>query len=161
MEKAVAPHSSTLAWTAAVHGVARSRTQLSDFTFTFHFHALEKEMATHSSVLAWRVPGPGEPVGCRLWGCTESDTTSDLAAAVSHIKMQVSSSMLSIRDCSLFCLIALPCLGFLNYLLNCLHSDKWRESLKDVGWVSGAKPGRWWWWWLVAKSCPTLVTHGL
>ena len=50
------------AWWAAVHGVAKSRT-LSDFTFTFHFHALEKEMATHSSVLAWRVPGTGEPGG--------------------------------------------------------------------------------------------------
>ena len=49
------------AWKAAVHGVAQSRTQLSDFTFTFHFHALEKEMATHSSVLAWRIPGTGEP----------------------------------------------------------------------------------------------------
>ena len=48
------------AWEAAVHGVARSRTRLSDFTFTFHFHALEKEMATHSSVLAWRIPGMGE-----------------------------------------------------------------------------------------------------
>ena len=45
------------AWWAAVHGVAKSRKQLSDFTFTFHFHALEKEMATHSSVLAWRIPG--------------------------------------------------------------------------------------------------------
>ena len=51
------------AWWAAVHGVARSQTRLSDFTFTFHFHALEKEMATHSSVLAWRVPGMGEPGG--------------------------------------------------------------------------------------------------
>ena len=51
------------AWWAAVHGVARSRTQLSDFTFTFHFHAFEKEMATHSSVLAWRMPGTGEPGG--------------------------------------------------------------------------------------------------
>ena len=51
------------AWWAAVHGVARSRTQLSDFTFTFHFYALEKEMATHSSVLAWRIPGTGEPGG--------------------------------------------------------------------------------------------------
>ena len=48
-------------WWAAVHGVAKSRTRLSDFTFTFHFHALEKEMATHSSVLAWRIPGTGEP----------------------------------------------------------------------------------------------------
>ena len=51
------------AWWVAVHGVARSRTRLSDFTFTFHFHALEKEMATHSSVLAWRIPGRGEPGG--------------------------------------------------------------------------------------------------
>ena len=50
------------AWWASVHGVAKSRTRLSDFPFTFHFHALEKEMATHSSVLAWRIPGTGEPV---------------------------------------------------------------------------------------------------
>ena len=63
------------AWWAAVHGVAKNRTQLSDFTFTFHFHALEKEMATHSSVLAWSIQGRGRLVGCRLWGCTESDTT--------------------------------------------------------------------------------------
>ena len=63
------------AWWSAVHGVAESRTQLSDFTFTFHFHALEKEMATHSTVLAWRIPGTGNLVGCRLWGCTESDMT--------------------------------------------------------------------------------------
>ena len=62
-------------WKAAVHGVAEARTRLSDFTFTFHFHALEKEMATHSSVLAWRIPGMGEPGGCRLWGRPESDTT--------------------------------------------------------------------------------------
>ena len=51
------------AWQAAVHGVTKSRTRLSDFTFTFHFHALEKEMATHSNVLAWRIPGTGEPGG--------------------------------------------------------------------------------------------------
>ena len=63
------------AWKAAVYGVVKSRTQLSDFTFTFHFHALEKEMATHSSVLAWRIPGRGSLVGCRLWGPTELDTT--------------------------------------------------------------------------------------
>ena len=49
------------AWKAAVHGVAKSQIRLSDFTFTFHFHALEKEMATHSSVLAWRIPETGEP----------------------------------------------------------------------------------------------------
>ena len=79
----MATHSSTLAWKiptdrgawwAVVHGVAKSRTRLNDFTFTFHFHALEKEMATHSSVPAWRIPGMGELVGFRLWGHTESDT---------------------------------------------------------------------------------------
>ena len=56
------------AWWAAVHGVAKSQTRLSDFTFTFHFHALEKEMATHSRVLAWRIPGTGEPGGLQSVG---------------------------------------------------------------------------------------------
>ena len=56
------------AWWAAVHGVAKSQTRLSNFTFTFHFHALEKEMATHSSVLAWRIPGTGEPGGLPSMG---------------------------------------------------------------------------------------------
>ena len=56
------------AWWAAVHGVAKSWTRLSNFTFTFHFHALEKEMATHSSVLAWKVPGTGEPGGLPSMG---------------------------------------------------------------------------------------------
>ena len=63
------------AWLAAVHGVARIWTRLSDFTFTFHFHALEKEMATHSSVLAWRIPGMGEPGRLPSMGYTESDMT--------------------------------------------------------------------------------------
>ena len=56
------------AWKAAVHGVAKSRTRLSNFTFTFHFHALEKEMATHFSILAWRTQGPGEPGGLLSMG---------------------------------------------------------------------------------------------
>ena len=56
------------AWWAAVHGVSKSWTRLSYFTFTFHFHALEKEMVTCSSVLAWRTQGRGSLVGCRLWG---------------------------------------------------------------------------------------------
>ena len=56
------------AWKAAAHGVAEGRTQLSDFTFTFLFHALEREMATHSSVLAWRIPGTGEPGGLLSMG---------------------------------------------------------------------------------------------
>ena len=79
----MAPCSSTLAWKnpwmeepGGLQSMGSlSRTRLSNFTFTFHFHALEKEMATHSSVLAWRIPGWGSLVGCRLWGRTESDTT--------------------------------------------------------------------------------------
>ena len=55
-------------WRATVHGVAKSQSRLSDFTFTFHFHALKKEMATHSSVLAWRIPGTGEPGGLPSMG---------------------------------------------------------------------------------------------
>ena len=63
------------AWWAAVHGAAKSQTQLSNFTFTFHFHALEKEMATHSSVLAWRIPGTGELGGwAAVYGVTQSWT---------------------------------------------------------------------------------------
>ena len=78
------------AWWAAVHGVAKSRTRLSDFTFTFYFHALEKEMATHSSVLAWRTPGTGSLVGRRLWGRTELDTTD----ATQQQRQQINSSLL-------------------------------------------------------------------
>ena len=70
------------AWWAAVHGVAKSRTQLSDFTFTFHFLALEKEMTTHSSVIAWRIPGTGEPGGLPSLGShSVGHDGSDLAAA--------------------------------------------------------------------------------
>ena len=70
------------AWWAAVHGVAKSRTRLSDFAFTFHFHALEKDMATHSSVLAWRIPGTGEPGGLPSMGSHRvGHDCSDLAAA--------------------------------------------------------------------------------
>ena len=70
------------AWKAAVHGVAESQTWLSDFTFIFHFHALEKEMAMHSSVLAWRIPGTGEPGGLPSMGSHRiGHDWSDLAAA--------------------------------------------------------------------------------
>ena len=70
------------AWWAAVHGVAKSQTRLSDLTFTFHCHALEKEMATHSSVLAWRIPGTGEPGGLPSMGSHRvGHDWSDLAAA--------------------------------------------------------------------------------
>ena len=70
------------AWWAAVHGIVKIWTRLSDFTFTFHFHALEKEMATHSSVLAWRIPGTGEPGGLPSMGSHRvGHDWSDLAAA--------------------------------------------------------------------------------
>ena len=73
------------AWWAAVHGVAEGRTRLSDFAFTFHFHALEKEMATHSSVLAWRIPGTGEPGGLPSVGLHRvGHDRSDLAAVNSE-----------------------------------------------------------------------------
>ena len=73
------------AWWAAVHWVARSRTRLSDFTFTFHFHALEKEMATHSSVVAWRISGMGEPGGLPSMGLHRvGHDWSDLAAAAAR-----------------------------------------------------------------------------
>jgi len=78
------------AWWAAVHGVAKSRTGLSDFTLTFHFHALEKEMATHSSVLAWRIPGTGEPGGLPSMGShRDGHDGSDLAAAAAAAEMTV------------------------------------------------------------------------
>ena len=71
------------AWKATVHGVTKSRTRLSDFTFTFHLHVLEKEMATHSIVLTWRVPGTGEPVGLQSMGSHRvGHNRSNLAAAV-------------------------------------------------------------------------------
>ena len=75
------------AWWATVHGVAKSRTQLSDFTFTFHFHALEKETATHSSALAWRIPGTEEPGGL----------PSQVAQSWTRLKLLSSSSNSSSR----------------------------------------------------------------
>ena len=76
------------AWLAAVHGVAKSWAQQSDFTFTFHFHALEKEMETHSSVLAWRIPGTGEPGGLPSMGSHRvGHDWSDLAAAAAYTKV--------------------------------------------------------------------------
>ena len=77
------------AWWTAVHGVAKSRTQLSDFTFTFPFHALEKEMATHSSVLAWRITGTDEPGGLPCMGSYRvRHDWSDLAAAAEPINSE-------------------------------------------------------------------------
>ena len=76
------------AWWAAVHGVAKSRTWLSGFTFTFHFHALEKEMATHSSVLAWRIPGTGESGRSRGSHRVRHDWATELKLNWSHYSLQ-------------------------------------------------------------------------
>ena len=82
------------AWWAAVHGVIKSWTRLSDFTFTFHFHALEKEMATHSSVLAWRIPGTGEPGGLLSMGLHRvGHDWSDLAVAAAASKPRQDDSL--------------------------------------------------------------------
>ena len=72
------------AWWTAVHGVAKSRTRLSDFTVTFHFHALEKEMATHSSVLAWRIPGTGEPGGLPSMGSQSRTRLKPLSSSSNY-----------------------------------------------------------------------------
>ena len=80
------------AWWAAVHGVTKSRTRLSDFTCTFHFHALEKAMATHSSVLAWRIPGMGEPGGLQSMGSHRvGHNWSNLAAAAAAARLIICS----------------------------------------------------------------------
>ena len=86
------------AWYAAVHGVAKSQTQLSDFTFTFHFHSLEKEMATHSSVLAWRIPGTGEPGGLPSMGSHRvGHDWSDAAAAAAAAECIYSCSLATLQ----------------------------------------------------------------
>ena len=93
MEKAMAPHSSTFAWKIPwteepdrlrSMGVVKSRTRLSDFTFTFHFHALEKEMATHSKVLAWRIPGTAEPSGLPSVGSQSQTLLMRLSSSSSY-----------------------------------------------------------------------------
>ena len=90
------------AWKAAVHGVVKSRTRLSNFTFTFHFHALEKEMATHSSVLAWRIPGVGEPGGLPSMGLHRvGHNRSNLAAAAAATPCII--IILCMHECVLDC----------------------------------------------------------
>ena len=90
---------------AAVHGVTKSQTWLSDFSFTFHFHALEKEMATHSSVLAWRIPGTGEPGGLPSMGSHRvRHNWSDLAAAW-YIYENITFCTLNIYS---LCLLIIP-----------------------------------------------------
>ena len=110
------------AWQAAVYGVAKSWTRLSDFTFTFHFHALEKEMATHSSVLAWRIPGTGSLVDCPLWGSTESDTTEATQQQQQHYVLVVCFSYNVSTHLIFTCAKSLQSCPTLYYPMDCIPS---------------------------------------
>ena len=112
------------AWWATVHGVARSRTRLSDFTLTFHFHALEKKMATHSSVLAWRIPGMGEPGGLpSMVSHRVGHDWSDLAAAWSRKDETRLDSILLFKTVVQKSLdLETESLGFIAVLLQLMHS---------------------------------------
>ena len=111
------------AWSAAVHGVAKSRIRLSDFTFTFHFHALEKEMATHSSVLAWRIPGTGEPGGLLSMGSHRvRHDWSDLAAAAATTCVRPMgplriSIFLNLKKETMLIQVTLPYICIIHYSL--------------------------------------------
>ena len=118
------------AWWAAVHGIAKSWTRLSDFTFTFHFHALEKEMATHSSVLAWRIPGTREPGGLpSMVSHRVGHNWSDLAAAAAAHASKVMLKILWAR---------------LQYYMNCELPDVQaafrkgrgtRDQMANIYWI--------------------------
>ena len=106
------------AWWAAVHGVAKSRTRLSDFTFTFHFHALEKDMATHSSVLAWTIPGTADPGGLPSMGSHRvGHDWSDLAVAAEYIEEE--------------------------YIKNSCNSTVNTQIAQFSGWLSGSESTCW------------------
>ena len=143
------------AWKAAVHGLAEGRTRLSGFTFTFHFHALEKEMATHSSVLAWRIPGTGEPGGLPSMGSHRvGHEWSDLAAAAAayqkqHPKTRVLSHLFKTIQCLVFwgvtmlynvrCLQKLLYLHIYNYWSSSYFPQRFLQnveltSLRIPGW---------------------------
>ena len=93
------------AWYAAVYGVAKSQTRLSNFTFTFHFHALEKEMATHSIVLAWRIPGTGEPGGLPSMGLQ------------SQTRLKRLSNGSSIHNLMILCIFVVSLVTSLTFLI--------------------------------------------
>ena len=136
------------AWWAAVHGVAKSRTRLSDFTFTFHFHALEKEMATHSSVLAWRIPGMGEPGGLPSMGWHRvGHDWSDLSVAAADLYQtyylqifphilwfvfSVSQSVFWSTKAFSFDEVQFICFYFWFHIVPAIHSDsRWGKANGD------------------------------
>ena len=126
------------AWWATVHGVAKSQTRLSDFTFTFHVHALEKEMATHSSVLAWRVPGMGEPgglpsVGSHRVGYDWRDLAAAAAAAAACSRHLINLYWMNLKKCLLGFLLS-TLLGFLilyraHVQRKMIHHAQWTMAI--------------------------------
>ena len=145
------------AWWAAVHGVAKSQTRLSDFTFTFHFHALEKEMATHSSVLAWRIPWMEKPGRLQSMGSHRvGHDWSDLAALLVRKVMTNLDSILKSRDISLptnvhlvkamvFPVVMYGCESWTIKKVECQRIDAfelwWWRRLLRVPWTArGSKP---------------------
>ena len=136
------------AWWAAVHGVAKSRTRLRDFTFTFHFHALEKEMATHSNVLAWRIPGTGEPDGLPSMGSHKvGHYWSGLAAAAAVHYLNYCSFMvnLEIRQLTPFkcALLFLKYFGFSQLFILSYQFENQFISFWEL-------PVRFWWYLIFA-----------
>ena len=116
------------AWWAAVHGVTKRRTRLSDFPFTFHFHALEKEMATHSSVPAWRIPGTGEPGGLPPMGSHRvGHNWSNLAAAAASICQSQSPSV-----CAWVCVCVCVCVCVHTHSMPC---SMWDLSSATKDWI--------------------------
>ena len=135
------------AWWAAVHGVARSRTQLRNFTFTFHFHALEKAMATHSSVLAWRIPGTGEPDGLPSLGSHRIGYDwIDLAAAAILVgepcRLKPLYRIFHLRMCCWLCVNLStshpPFSCWLNHM--CLSDTSWASTSFLATHLSYAQP---------------------
>ena len=129
------------AWWAAVHWVAKSRTWLSDFTFTFHFHSLEREMATHSSVLAWRIPGMGEPGGLPSMGSHRvRHDWSDLAAAAAVLELRNSLTPTSPLPHIMDICSGLHCVPpkFICWRPNPQHLRKWLylEMVPLTRWLS-------------------------
>ena len=146
MEKEMASHSSTLAWKipwteepGRLQSMGlQSRTRLSDFTFTFHFHALEKEMATHSSVLAWRIPGMGEPGGLPSMGSHRvRHDWSDLAAAAAVFFMVYLSHLYVTTGKMIWLYGPLLAKWYLCFLICCLaymgilpsHKKEWNFAI--------------------------------
>ena len=130
------------AWWAAVHGVAKSRAWLSDFTFTFHFPALEKELATHSSVLAWRIPGTGEPGGLPSMGSHRvGHDWSDLAAAAAVRLLSLLGPSFTVCFLPFYLWFLKYCSVIILYTIFCCNEERYFISglQKRVSFFEGAE----------------------